>query len=306
MSTPQIAIKQKPIIGLLFVLAAALGFSTKAIIIKLAYAYGSQITPIMLLALRMAMSLPFFLAAIIILQRDVARPALSNKDYLQLAGLGVIGFYLAAYFDFLGLFYISASLERLILLLYPTLVVILSAIFLRRPISTKEVLSLIVSYAGIIIVFYEELSLAGSNVILGSALVLASATAFAIYLMGSGQMVRRLGAMRFTAYAMSIACIATLIHFSVDYDAQVFQLPMEVYGLALLMAVVSTVIPAFFMNAGIHHLGASPAAIISAMGPIMTIFLAYLILDEQLTFIQIIGAGFMMAGVFIVSANKKK
>ena len=295
-----------PLIGLVFVIIAAFSFSTKAVIIKVAYGYGEQITPIMLMALRMAMSLPFFLAAIWIIERSGQQNPLTKRDISHLLGLGVVGFYLAAYFDFLGLHYISASLERLILLLYPTLVVLLSAIFLKRAITPREMTALIVSYIGIIIVFFEEMNLAGANMVLGSALVLASATAFAVYLMGSGEMVKRLGATRFTAYAMTIACFATLVHFGVEYDAAVTQLPIEVYGLALIMAVVATVIPTFLMNLGIHHLGASPAAIISAMGPVMTIFLAYLILDEQLTTLQLCGALLVIVGVFIVSNKKKK
>ncbi len=298
--------EQRPLLGLMFVLIAAFSFSTKAIIIKIAYGYGAHITPLMLMALRMLMSLPFFIAAIIILERRNSYPPLSVSDIRHLIGLGVIGFYLAAYFDFLGLHYISASMERLILLLYPKLVVLLSAIFLGRSISHREVLSLVVSYLGIIIVFYEEFTLAGADVLLGSALILASATAFAIYLIGSGKMVVRLGAMRFTAYAMTIACIATLIHFGIEYDEVVMDLPIDIYGLALLMAIVSTVIPTFLMNAGIHHLGASTASIISALGPVMTIFHAYLLLDEKLTPIQFLGAGLVMIGVFIVSAHKKK
>ena len=305
MTTQTIAQDQRPFIGLLFVLTAAFSFSAKAVIIKLAYGYGANITPIMLMALRMLMSLPFFIAAIYLLESNNNHQPLTGKDKLRLFGLGIIGYYLASLLDFLGLSYISASLERLILLLYPTLVVLLSAIFLRRAIAVKEAVALLVSYVGIIIVFHQEFTLAGSNIILGTALVFGSATAFAIYLIGSGEMIKHLGATRFTAYAMTIACIVTLLHFGVAFDAQVMALPREVYGLALLMAVVSTVIPAFLMSAGIHYLGAGPASIISAMGPVMTIFLAYLVLDEQLTAVQFLGAVLVMVGVFVVSSKKK-
>lgn len=299
------SVNSRPFIGLMFIIIAAFSFSAKAVIIKIAYGYGAHITPIMLMALRMLFSLPFFVAAIFLIERQGTHAPFTNTDKLHLLALGVVGFYLAAYFDFLGLHYISASLERLLLLLYPTLVVLLSAIFLGRSITPREAIALLISYIGIVTVFYEELNIAGADIILGSALILASATAFAIYLIGSGQMVKRIGAMRFTAYAMTIACIATLIHFGIEFDATVTALPIQIYGLALLMAVVSTVIPTFLMNAGIHHLGAGPASIISALGPIMTIFLAYLILDEQLTSIQIAGATLVMAGVLVVSGNKK-
>ncbi len=305
MNTKTIKVAHQPFIGLLFVITAAFTFSAKAIIIKVAYSYGAHISPIMLMALRMLMALPFFLFAIMIVERRQAHAPLTRKDIGHLFGLGIIGFYLASYLDFVGLSYISASLERLVLLLYPTLVVVLSALFLRRRITIEEAIALTVSYVGIIIVFYEEVTIAGTHILLGSALVFGSATAFAIYLIGSGEMVKRLGSTRFTAFGMTIACIATLVHFGADFDAAVMELPKEVYGLTLLMAVVSTVIPTFLMNAGIQRLGASPAAIISATGPVMTIFLAYLVLDEQLTTIQFLGAALVMAGVFVVSGKTR-
>ncbi len=306
MTTQTATSEQRPLIGLLFVISAAFAFSTKAIIIKIAYSYGAQVTPIMLMALRMLISLPFFIGTIIILERAKTYPPLSREDYLRLIALGGIGFYLAAFLDFLGLSYISANLERLILLLYPTLVILLSALFLGRRIKAKEMVALFVSYIGIIIVFYQELTMAGSNIILGSAMIFGSATAFAVYLIGSGEMIKRLGSTRFTAYAMTFSCIATLIHFGLDFDSTVITLPVDIYVLAFFMAVVSTVIPAFLMSAGIHHIGAGAASIISAMGPVMTIFLAYLILNEQLTTIQMLGAALVMAGVFVVSAKKKR
>lgn len=305
MSTQIASSDQRPLIGLLFVISAAFAFSAKAIFIKIAYSYGEQVTPIMLMALRMLISLPFFLGTIVIIERSKNYPSLDRKDKLRLLALGVIGFYLAAFLDFIGLSYISASLERLVLLLYPTLVVLLSAFFLGRPIKAKEAVALFVSYIGIIIVFYQEFALAGSNIILGTALIFGSATAFAIYLMGSGVMIKRIGATRFTAYAMTIACIATLIHFGLDFDSSITTLPIDVYGLALLMAILSTVIPTFLMSAGIHHLGAGPASIISALGPVITIFLAYLYLDEQLTKVQVLGAALVIAGIFVIS-NKSK
>lgn len=306
MTIQAIAHDQRPIIGLLFVVTAALGFSAKAIIIKLAYSYGAHVSPMMLMALRMLMSLPFFLAAIFLLERSGNYMLLSGKEMLRLIGLGIVGFYLAALLDFLGLSYISASLERLILLLYPTLVVLLSAIFLRRAVTLREGVALFVTYVGIVIVFYQELTLAGSDIVLGSALVFGSATAFAIYLIGSGEMIRQVGANRFTAYAMTIACIVTLIHFGIEFDSKVLDLPSDIYGLALLMAVVSTVIPAFLMGKGIYHLGAGSASIISALGPVLTIFFAYLVLDEQLTAVQFLGAVLVMVGVFVVSAKTKR
>lgn len=306
MNTDVATRSSQPIIGLMFVLVGAFCFSSKAVIIKIAYGYGAEVSPITLMTLRMIMSLPFFVLAGYLYERGREQARLTRKDYLHLVVVGALGYYLAAYLDFLGLSYISASLERLVLLLYPTLVVLLSALFLRRPITRREVVALVVSYIGIVIVFAEEFTLAGADVVLGSALIFGSATAFAIYIIGSGQLMKRLGSMRFTSYAMSVACIATIIHFGVDFDGAIFKLPADVYGLSFLMAVVCTVIPAFLMNAGIHRIGASPAAIVSSIGPVMTIFLAYLFLGEQLTPIQFLGAVLVMVGVFAVTNKKGK
>lgn len=292
------------LIGLFFVVAASFAFSAKAIIIKVIYGYGLHITPIMLMSMRMVMSLPFFLIVILILENK-QNQGLTTQDCAHIIGLGVIGFYLAAYLDFVGLSYISASLERLILLLYPTLVVLISAVMFRQPIKGREAIALLISYLGIIIVFAEELSLAGSNKLLGATFIFGSATAYAVYLIGSGVMTNRIGATRFTAYAMSIASITTLIHFSIDFDPAVMQLPLKVYALTFVMAIVCTVIPAFLMNAGIQHIGANPASIISSLGPVMTIFMAYMILGEQLTGIQVIGTALVMAGVFVISHKRR-
>ena len=287
--------------GLVFVLLASLGYSTKAVIIKLGYSYGLQVTPIIYMTLRMALSLPFFVAMLIIEERNNKHPPLTRNDWLHLLGLGAISYYLTVYLDFVGLSYISASLERLILLLYPTIVVLLSALLYRRPISRKEGLALLISYLGIIVVFYEEFTLAGENLLLGAALIFGSAIAFATYLTGSGVMVQRLGAIRFTAYVLTIACITTLIHFAFVFDAQIFELPMEIYGLALLMAILATVTPTFLMSIGIHRIGAGPAAIVSSIGPVMTIVLAWWVLGETLTLVQIVGGVLVMVGAYVVS-----
>jgi len=304
MNTITASAGRPPFTGLLFVLTAAFTFSAKAVIVKIAYGYGSHISPLILLTLRMVISLPFFLAALLVLQRNHSHVPLCGKDHLHLIALGATGFYLSAYLDFVGLSYVSATLERLILLLYPTLVILLSSIIFRRPITIKEATALLISYAGIVIVFAEELSISGSNIMLGASLVFGSSSAYALYIIGSGVMVKRIGAMRFTAYAMSVACLVTMVHFSLEFDSAIMDLPAPVYGLALLMAIVSTVIPTFLMNAGIQRIGANSASIISSMGPVMTLLLAYLFLDEQLSLIQLIGALLVMTGVYVTSTKR--
>lgn len=296
---------QQVIFGYLFVLLGAFGFSAKAVLVKLAYAYSYQLDAITLMVLRMAISLPFFLAVALWSVNDSARTSdtqrLSGQDWLMIFGLGLLGYYIASFLDFAGLQYISASLERLILFLYPTMVVLFTAALQRRAINRHQVLALALSYAGMALVFVDNMaSMASSGLLLGSALVLASAIAYAFFLMGSGMMVKRIGSTRFTAYSMTVACLATGLHFTIQHGDELLSLPVNVYWLALIMAVFSTVLPAFLMNAGIRRIGAGSASIISSTGPIATLGLAFLMLDETLTLTQLagtaVGAGWRLCG----------
>jgi drug/metabolite transporter (DMT)-like permease len=197
----------------------------------------------------------------------------------------LLGYYIASYLDFLGLQYISAGLERVIIFLYPTFVVLFSALVHSRRITAQVVIALCLSYIGTILVFIEHLSAASSGLVLDSGLVL-----------GSAVMTQRIGSARFTAYTMTVASVATLVHFSFQHGVRLIQLTSfhyskwgHVFKLALLMAVFSTVLPAFFMNAGIRRIGAGPASIISTTGPIATLILAYMLLGEAITPAQLGG-----------------
>lgn len=312
MHQPKSVISQnnrQAIIGCLFVLLGALGFSAKAVLIKLAYGYSHQLDAITLMVLRMAISLPFFLAAAL-WSANASTEAenaqrLNRQDWLMIFGLGLLGYYIASLLDFLGLQYISAGLERLIIFLYPTFVVLFSAAIQRRAINRHQALALVLSYAGMILVFVENrAAMASSGLLLGSVLVLCSAIAFAFFLMGSGMMVKRIGSTRFTAYSMTVACLATGLHFVVQHGVKVLNLPDSVYWLALIMAVFSTVLPAFLMNAGIRRIGAGSASIISSIGPIGTLALAFLLLGETLTSAQLAGTALVLIGVYVVSRAK--
>jgi len=297
------------LIGCLFVLLGAFGFSAKAVLVKLAYAYSYQLDAITLMVLRMAISLPFFLAVAV---WPVNNPTeindaqrLSGREWLMIFGLGLLGYYIASFLDFAGLQYISASLERLILFVYPTIVVLFTAVLQRRAINRHQALALALSYAGIILVFVDNMTLMpSSELLLGSALVLASAVAYAFFLMGSGMMVKRIGSVRFTAYSMTVACLATGLHFLVQHGVELLNLPISVYWLALIMAIFSTVLPAFLLNAGIGRIGAGSASIISSTGPIATLGLAFLLLGETLTLAQLAGTALVLIGVYVVSRAK--
>lgn len=285
--------------GITFVVLGALGFSGKAVLIKLAYAY--PVDAATLLALRMLFSLPFFLAVGLWSQCRGGQLPLTRRDHVAVVALGLLGYYLASYLDFLGLQYVSAGLERLILFLYPTLVVMISALWLHRPIARREACALLLSYGGIALAFFHDSATTHGNVNLGAALIFGSAFAFALYLIGSGQLIVRLGTSRFTAYAMTVSVFAVLTQFFLTHAPQALRQPMPVYWLSLAMAILSTVLPAFLMSAGIRRIGASRAALIATIGPVSTIVLAHIFLGESVSAMQMLGTALVCAGTVMVS-----
>jgi len=288
--------------GGMLVLLAAVGFSAKAVLVKLAYASSPHLDAITLMGLRMLLSLPFFLAVALWSHRGGERSRLSRRELATAAGLGVLGFYVAGLLDFEGLSYIPAGLERLILFLYPTLVVIFSAVIAGRPMHTRERIALLLSYLGIVLMAGGDTAVFSKRLVLGASLVFGAALSFALYILISGRFIPRIGSTRFTAYVMSSACIATILHYIVSHhDSAVLALPLRVYGLAVLMALFSTVVPAFLLNAGMQRIGASSTSIISSIGPVMTLFFAYGLLDETLTPTQIAGTVLVIAGVVIIT-----
>jgi drug/metabolite transporter (DMT)-like permease len=291
---------QRRLLGPFLVLLAATGFSFKAILIKILYA-EFPVDPETLLALRMLFALPFFLL-MTALSADRARP-LERRDWLMLAAMGFIGYYLSSYLDFLGLQYISAGLERLILFLQPTMVVLLSAVFFKIAIRRHHGISLALSYTGIALVFASNLGVAADPhaVLLGGGLVFLSALAYAIYMMGSGRVIPRVGPARFTGYASTVACGFAIGQFFLGHDAGALAQPAKVYWLSITMALVSTVMPIWLMAEGVKRIGANQTSMIGAIGPVLTIFFGWLILDETITPVQIVGAALVLAGVLLVS-----
>ena len=304
-STSEPAISSRPMLsGGLLVLLAAVGFSAKAVLVKLAYASSPRLDAITLMGLRMLLSLPFFLVVALWSHRNGKQDRLIPRDLATVAGLGILGFYLAGFLDFAGLSYISAGLERLILFLYPTLVVLFSAVFFRKPMHTRERIALLLSYLGIALVFGSTAMTYTPRLVLGSVLVFGAALSFALYILISGRFVRRIGSTRFTAYVMSSACIATVVHFAVTrHGLAALDLPLRVYAIAVSMAIFSTVIPAFLFNAGMQRIGSNSTSIISSVGPVLTLFFAYVLLGETLTPAQVVGTALVIAGVVIVSTR---
>lgn len=290
-------------IGIIFAAFAAIGFSAKAILVKLAYA--DTVDAVTLLALRMAFSLPFFVIAASWSNRNAHAAPLSRQDWFAVLALGLIGYYLSSLLDFSGLQYISAGLERLILFLYPTLVVLLTAPLFKRRIGRSEILALVLSYAGIAFVFMQDAHRTQHGLVRGSALVFASTLTYSIYLVGAGHTIARIGAMRFTAYAMVVASLATFLQFALSHPASALALPLRVYGLGMTMAIFSTVLPVFMLSSAIRRIGAGHTALVGSIGPVATLFMAHALLGEALSVQQMGGAILVLAGVLIITVRRK-
>lgn len=298
------AAQRRPVLqfsGVIYVLIAALGFSSKGVLIKLAYALHPYIDAISVMAVRMLFALPFFLFVAARFARSADTPKLESQDTRSILVLGFFGYYISSYLDFKGLEYISANLERLILYLYPTLVVVISAYLYQRAIPPRERGALALGYLGIALVFVIDLHANGTQVLTGGALVFAAAISYAVFLIRSEHTIRRVGAARFTAYSMSVATLLTLIHYVAQHATALLHLPAMFYLIGGVMALFCTVIPAFLMNLGLQRIGAGPTAIISSAGPVMTLGLAYAVLHEAVGAVQILGAALILASVFIVS-----
>lgn len=287
--------------------AGVIMFSSKAVIIKLAYQY--DIDAVSLLLLRMLFALPFYGLIWIYKRKQWKQNPLSSKHLISILLLGFLGYYLASFLDFKGLTYITASLERLILFSYPTVVLILSALFLKKKITGKQILSILITYTGIAIIFFDSGGITTGNradVITGSLFIALSAIAYASYLVGTNSIIGKVGTVRITTFSMLVSCLVVLIHYTTTTESDLLNYPIEVYMLSLLMAVIATVVPSFLINYGIQILGAPNVSIIGSLGPVSTITLSMIFLDESLTFVQLIGALVIIAGVVIISRSKTK
>lgn len=289
-------------LGLLLAAGAVLAFSVRPIFIKLAYAYERD--PVTLIALRMVFSLPLFVAAAWWLQRGKPRTPISRRDGWAIVALGVLGYYIASFLDFLGLQYITAGLGRLVLFTYPTLVVLLNWLWLRRPPEGREVLALLVTYAGLGLVLANSVAGQHEYLLLGAGMVFGSAMAYSVYLVIGTQVIRRVGSVRFSAYALTVASICCILQFLLLRPISALALPMPVYGYAIIIAVLCTVLPVFMTAEALRRTDANSVAIIGALGPVSAIIFGYLGLDEIMTLQQVIGALLVLLGVLIVSLRR--
>lgn len=288
--------------GILFGVVGVVLFSTKAVLVKLAYEY--DVGTLELLLFRMVFSVPFYSVLALWLGKQ-KNATVETKDFLWIFLFGFLGYYLASYFDFLGLNYIKAGLERIILFIYPTIVVFLSWLFFRKKLSRIQGLAIGVSYIGILITFFNEIEISGDKTIWGSFLVLMSAVTYAAYLVGSGWLIPKFGVLRFTCYAMIVSTMCVVFHYSLFGNWKLFHFPTEVYLYAIAMAVFSTIIPSFLVSESIKRLGASSFSILGSLGPVSTIILAYIFLGEQLTYIQLLGMLVVIFGITLLSLKGK-
>ncbi len=286
--------------GLALAISGSIFFSAKAVVVKLAYRYGVDAAT--LIALRMISAAPFFVVAYAWASRG--RRPLGGRDHLHLVVIGLLGYYAASYMDFLGLQFITAGFERLILYLNPTIVLLLSVLFLGRRLGRVDGLALALAYGGIVLVFWHDVSFHGSNVPLGSALVFGSAVTYAIYLVWSGELVGRIGAIRLTSYAMLVAAAAASIQFVAIEPLSALSQPLPVYGLSLLNATLCTVLPVFATMLAVERFGAGNTALAAMVGPVSTIVLAWIFLGEVVSGWQFGGTALVLAGVFALSRKR--
>lgn len=278
-------------------IAGSIAFSGKAIIVKLAYRYG--VDAVTLIMYRMLFALPMFL--ILAAWSGRGKPALTWRDIRAIAGLGFSGYYLASFLDFAGLRYISASLERLILYLNPTLVLGLGVILFGRRVQRSQLVALALSYVGVLCVFGKEVALEGANVPLGALLVFGSTVSYAVYLAYSGEEVRRLGALRLTGLASSVACIICIVQFWMLRPLSAMAVAAPVLWLSLLNATVCTFAPVLMVMMAIERIGAPLTAQAGAIGPLSTIFMAVVLLGEPFSIWVAAGTALVLAGIWLLA-----
>lgn len=281
-------------------------FSTKAIIVKTAF-NKTPIDALTLLVLRMSFSLPFFLVVAFFARRQDGVEPVTKKQWLYIIALGLFGYYLSSLFDFIGLQYISAGLERLILFLYPSFAVIINAVVFRQRITTIQAFALVLTYAGIGLAYWGEMNFDATNpnFLLGSFLIFLCAITYSIYIVGSGRLIPSVGAARFTALAMLTSTVGVYLHFIIAGNFSHLSDASGMWGYGLMLAILATVIPAFMLSEGMKRIGSNNVAIISSIGPVSTIIQAHFVLGEKILIEQVIGTVLVISGVLLTGWKRK-
>lgn len=290
------------LIGFLLAFIGAILFSTKAIMVKLAFA-RVNVDALTLLAIRMIFSLPFYLVTAFIVSRKEAVINLTGRQLMAVIFLGLVGYYLSSLFDFMGLQYISAGLERLILFLYPTFAVLIATFVFGQEMYRNQVVALVLTYLGIGIAYYGELRIdaANPNLYWGSFLIFLCALTYGGYIAGSGRIIPLIGATRFTAYAMLTSTFGVLLHFVLRGQYDAFNQSMDLWWFGIMLAVVATVLPTFLISFALKKIGSNNVAIISSVGPVSTIIQAHFFLGEEIFAEQVVGTCLVLTGVLMLS-----
>ena len=290
--------------GVALAIIGTLVFSFRPILVKLIYLTYPPISPVTLLFLRMSISLPFFLAVAWWLRRD--EPQLTGLDWAKVAALGFIGYYAASFLDFIGLKYVGAGVGRLILYLYPTLVLLISFFFLHRRPTRRQLGALVITYAGVALILSSQMhgGAEGRLFLLGALFVFASSLFYATYLVASAELVKRVGSMRFTAYSMAVATLPALAQFFAIEPMSALDLPGKIWLYAILLATFTTVLPLFIQAEALKRIGAAEFALIGALGPVSVAVTSALGLDEQFTLVQAFGGALVIFGVLLVSIKR--
>ncbi len=284
-----------------FILASigAILFAAKAIVVKFSFQYGA--TADVILTLRMVFSLPIFWVAVWWSQRHSSLRPLIRNDIVKVCGIGLLGYFLSAYLDFLGLQYISAGLERVILYLTPAIVLVLSKFLLNKAIDRRQYLAMVVAYLGIILVFMHDIQINESGaVVLGSILVFLAAVVYSFYLIFAGELVGRVGSIRLVALASASATIAACLQSIVLDFNQLFTQSTEVYRLAWINALFCTFIPMVCIMMAVQRIGSSMTAQAGTIGPVGTAFLGWYFLDEKISTLQLVGIAVVLIGIAIL------
>lgn len=288
---------------MLLVALGAICFSAKAIIIKSAYRDYS-VDALTLLTLRFGYSLPFFMAIVLWRMQKEKLKNITNRAIGFIALLSILGYYLASWLDFLGLQFITAGLERIILFIYPTIVVLLSHFFLKKRINRMGYLALALTYVGVIIIGAEPRIFEAANFVKGGTLILLSAITYAIYLTFGGELMIKYGSINFNSIAMLLSSIYVIIHFLITSNDNLTELPFGIHAYGFTLAIVSTVIPTFIHMEGIRLLGANLGAIVGSIGPVSTIILGYYFLGETFSLQEFFGSLLIMTGVVLIGVKK--
>jgi drug/metabolite transporter (DMT)-like permease len=287
--------------GVMLAAGGAIAFSGKAIIVKLSYRYG--VDAVTVIMYRMLFALPMF--GLLAWRASRNAPPLTAHDWWVVTGLGFSGYYLASFLDFWGLQYVSASLERLILYLNPTIVLVLSVFLFKQRVTRAQWGALVLSYVGVLIVFGHDLSLSGTNVAFGTLLVFGSAISYALYLVFSGATVKRLGALRLSGLATTIASVLCITQFFVLRPPSAMIVQPEVIWLAILNATLCTFVPILLVMIAIEKIGASLASQMGMVGPLSTVLLSVWLLGEPFTAWIAAGTALVLSGVWLLAKTKR-